>query len=762
MVNYMKWNLQHKVDQMVNEVDVVVPHVLDDEITMKRFYNLLVDRLNNIELGDAEGISSDVENELQAIRLLLADISRRLEELDGGIDDLNDAIGTLGGITYFLELGRLVVICNNTWNPQGPEVAFTLYEIDEDFNRILVTVVPTDMKITIENGTISGGTELVEGDTIPSTINVSGVKSATDTTVVRIVKASTGAPFIYQVISYTIEGKDGESAQYNEFAYSNNNTGPTEDGSYDGTTFTYPTDWYDNPDDPAIDDTHAIFMSRSTWTYNSGVWGITIEGWSSPARWDGTNGEDGITNTAFISTSGPVTYVKDSAGHWTDTSDTVVYGNFDIDGTVVQASVNFDLNTSNGDITMTDNSTHADIAIVKTNNTSPAPKVQFTHTPTGMELSQTCVTIIWGEDGDPGSPGDRGSIAVKYDIQDSIYYTDITLTSSTDIDYYRYAGGGWASTGYNIWGFISNKLTTMGFNDQVLGDSFEFTLYQSTSGDPVAVITAQCKQSYSSHYSGYWEFNFHLIVHGSMLVEGTVQADTLAAGALDISSEAEVDNGNNGLLARIADTGNSQSLDGGLEVGIYCNNSAWAGYFINGHTKPTMVLVNAGTSCNGANRSPILNGGKAALFGSSIPAYTLQIFNDGDIETEGSGSFESGLKAPGSYFGYQQDVYPDFAAYVKFDMSDGSILANRGSFTLTDKGVGHWEVKMNGRQFPNTNSLAILVNGSESGPHEHPTTLNAYATADDTIRVQAWVISDTSFAPLDLHEVTIGFIGEAS
>jgi len=239
-----------------------------------------------------------------------------------------------------------------------------------------------------------------------------------------------------------------------------------------------------------------------------------------------------------------------------------------------------------------------------------------------------------------------------------------------------------------------------------------------------------------------------MYINGSMIVDGTVYADKLATGYLDINSEAEVDNGSNGLLAKIADTGNSQSLDGGLEVGIYCNNSAWAGYFINGHTKPTMVLVNAGTSCNGANRSPILNGGKTAIIGSSIPAYTLQIFNDGDIETEGSGSFESGVKAPGSYLGYQQDVYPDLGAFVASDAS-GNILSSRGISSIDHTGTGQYTVNLS-KQHAQSGKLGIIITGATAYPMYYQ---NVTADSFDVVCISGGTYYDKPFTAVVLGEL---------
>jgi hypothetical protein len=189
-----------------------------------------------------------------------------------------------------------------------------------------------------------------------------------------------------------------------------------------------------------------------------------------------------------------------------------------------------------------------------------------------------------------------------------------------------------------------------------------------------------------------------------MIVEGTIYSEQLASGYLDIQSDADVDNNGNGLLARIGDTGNSQSLDGGLEVGIYCNNSAWAAHFSNGHTKPTMILTNGyggGGSCNGDTKAPVLTACKGAAIGDDIPIAYATIYNNGDADFDGNLTCDdltsSGNITATDILGYSRPVYPDLVAWGHFDgtASSPAVTSNsRNIDSVVKNGTGEYKVTL--------------------------------------------------------------------
>ena len=379
-----------------------------------------------------------------------------------------------------------------------------------------------------------------------------------------------------------------------------------------------------------------------------------------------------------------------------------------------------------------------------------------------------------GSDGSDGSDGCRGSLKFSYDLMHGDYDENYTGAYNRPITNYRKTGDtSWLSVGsYNYWyEFMAWKLpsaVSSGGCAQVFGDQFQFQLYNTTSGgaEPVNEIWTMSTESRSTFYYNSWDYNIVFFVNGSMIVAGTIYSEAIATGAitseklatgfLDIASQAGVDNGGNGLLAKIADTGNSQTLDGGLEVGIYCNNPAWAGYFINGHTKPTMILVNAGTTCNGANRAPILYGGSSPIFGSSIPTHHIELYNNGDIETDGHIFTDSSVRSQGSYLGYSQENYPDIAAWVKFN---GNTLAKdsyRGTISITDLGVGHYRITVNNKSHAQSNKLLVQATGSlDSGGGSIIAT-----TANITTNSVEITLRGVDGNPYDRDVVTVLIIGE--
>ena len=209
------------------------------------------------------------------------------------------------------------------------------------------------------------------------------------------------------------DGVDGLTGVYTEFAYSAYSSTPTG-GSYDGTTFTYPAGWYD---DPSSVSGWPIYMSISKWEeISAGVWSI-IGAWSVPKQWNGADG-----TSSWISTTGPINYMQHTDGTWVSTANTVIYGNFNYNRVVVQESVIATLDTNTGVITISIGADHLDIDFSVTDNGTRSPKVTFTHTPTGNKVSQALTSV---------SSGARGSMSISAVISTNITRSDYIYYSTT-------------------------------------------------------------------------------------------------------------------------------------------------------------------------------------------------------------------------------------------------------------------------------------------------------------------------------------------
>jgi len=91
--------------------------------------------------------------------------------------------------------------------------------------------------------------------------------------------------------------------RFTEFAYSLSPSTPTNTGSFDGSTFTYPTaptQWYDTPQEVFINDTTQVYQSETIAEYDSttNVW--TVSPWSIPAKWNGLKGQAGSDGSISI------------------------------------------------------------------------------------------------------------------------------------------------------------------------------------------------------------------------------------------------------------------------------------------------------------------------------------------------------------------------------------------------------------------------------------------------------------------------------
>ena len=88
--------------------------------------------------------------------------------------------------------------------------------------------------------------------------------------------------------------------RFTEFAYSLSSLTPSG-GSFNGSTFTYPTtptQWYDTPQEVFVDEQTQIYQSEAVADYDSATATWTVGTWSVPAKWNGLEGQDGADGSA--------------------------------------------------------------------------------------------------------------------------------------------------------------------------------------------------------------------------------------------------------------------------------------------------------------------------------------------------------------------------------------------------------------------------------------------------------------------------------
>jgi len=246
--------------------------------------------------------------------------------------------------------------------------------------------------------------------------------------------------------------------------------------------------------------------------------------------------------------------------------------------------------------------------------------------PEGVILQNDIGYVKNGTDGGPGTDGERGSVRLQFDVQHSSYSESMSGTYDKPIEYYRKTGDtSWiyrtsaTDTWYEL---IDNQLPDEGADRQIKGDEVLFNCYVTTTADPVTGIYAICTENATYLSTSRWDWDVHLLVHGNAVIDGTLTAEKLKSGYLDISNIG-VDGGN--YCARVRDTGASATLNSVLYLGAFNGNSCHALEAWNGTAaKPTLQIRNAVSA-------------KAPTWysGNDLTTNNIIFWNDGDADFVG-------------------------------------------------------------------------------------------------------------------------------
>ncbi|RLA74311.1 MAG: hypothetical protein DRG30_05455 [Epsilonproteobacteria bacterium] len=406
--------------------------------------------------------------------------------------------------------------------------------------------------------------------------------------------------------------------------------------------------------------------------------------------------EAGAGLSQWISTTGPVNYVKTSSG-WVSSAKSYITGNFFLeDGSKVYKTWEVTLDTFNGNLTGTLDATKTDdpnndIIVSETGEGSSSFRMNFVSSD-GREIAQTCTSIKDGSDG-TGDEGARGASLFAYDIYNTNYSDSTSISKGLAITKYRPTGTLDWLTAYSNMDTVTelmNYILPFQVYKQVRSDQFSFALYKSTSGgqEPVTMGYTMCTTTNTSYNDSQWDFNIKLYVDGSMLVAGTVYsgaiqtgaitAEKLDAGAIDINNKGYVDSGK--YVARFSDGGNSGSLTSVLVATAYSGNDCNAARFGNGDTgKGTIYAYNAGsTTANGGKGSPVLQ-----CYTSNGAGSNATIYNTGDIDCH---DLSAALVKSGGF-----EVNNFSKAFVVFSGA-GTIKQSKGVTSVNYESVGHYKV----------------------------------------------------------------------
>jgi hypothetical protein len=237
-------------------MSTVVPIDLTDEIAVRRYLTELNSRIESIQTGEGDTDLTEINNELNRLALLISAMQTILDTL---VDDGELSIPDITYTEFAYSNEETIASTGGSYNGSVMTYPVNWYDTPSE--------VPDPNAIVYQSSSTW----------------------AFDMT--------TGIWSLYSEWSTPVRW-NGLPARWIEFAYSNLSVEPLDtEGSFDGTTFTYPTDWYDNPGDvPA--QASPIYMSKSTWLpQEDGTWLIDLNGWSTVSRWDGTNGVDGEDGT---------------------------------------------------------------------------------------------------------------------------------------------------------------------------------------------------------------------------------------------------------------------------------------------------------------------------------------------------------------------------------------------------------------------------------------------------------------------------------
>jgi len=236
-----------------------------------------------------------------------------------------------------------------------------------------------------------------------------------------------------------IKGESGAGA-YTAFIYSDSSSTPTG-GSYDGTDFTPPSGW---ENDPASVSADVKYMSTSQWVEDTpGVWSI-VGTWSTPAQWNGVDGVSGVTGK-IEQLDGAVVYIYNpNTGDWSNTDTTTKLDfTFTRNGVdVCRDSVTVSRSNDTDGTFSYFNSTHADgnLSAMGVSYTGAGTNTfNITGTYGGFSMSQAFSSFWEGEAGTDGTNGEDGVRAetvylyrrTTTDTAPSKPSTDETYTFST-------------------------------------------------------------------------------------------------------------------------------------------------------------------------------------------------------------------------------------------------------------------------------------------------------------------------------------------
>ena len=398
-------------------------------------------------------------------------------------EDLEEAGVFLVG--YEIRVEATAATCDPDWNPYLTEIGFNVFEVYNGGERAPLTKVPQNMKIVVTNGTINGGTTQVAGETIASSVDVTGVKTPTIPTGIELLSSNGSQSYAYAVISYVADGADGAEGIQGI---------PGEPGE-DGVTYYTWVKYADDASGTGMSD-YPDGKAYLGISYNN----ITATESTDPAdySWSLIQGEQGIQGPPGADGQTTYTWIKYA---------------YDNTGTGLSDDPTGRL--------------YIGIAVNKTTATESTDPADYTW---------ALIKGDKGDKGDTGAEGVRGQVKVLVDVYNASYTKTITTSATTAITKWRYRG-------QTIWNTVTSSTDTFsdltsyllpfGVYKQRSGDEFHFDLYDSESADaPICSRYARCKGTSTSYNASQWDFGAVLYLDGSMMIEGTVYADALDAEAI--------------------------------------------------------------------------------------------------------------------------------------------------------------------------------------------------------------------------------------
>jgi len=245
---------------------------------------------------------------------------------------------------------------------------------------------------------------------------------------------------------------------------------------------------------------------------------------------DGDDGKDGISTWVYV--SGPLNYVYKN-GSWENTNNTYIYAYANDDnGNSYYERVTITLDQTNGTLSASVSVNHNDIYTYIYDNNTSAVQMKFRYYLPNPDIYESIVSTAVME-------GYRGSVTLSFDLFDTSYNESTNGAYNNSITKWRPTGEStWqtASTDEDSWyEFMDKHLeTSTETTYQRKGDTFRFQLYNNNdaSSKPLKEISPIATENYSTFYYTKWDYNVVFYVNGSMIVDGTIYTDKIAAGAI--------------------------------------------------------------------------------------------------------------------------------------------------------------------------------------------------------------------------------------